>query len=205
MLNLYIEKNGDLWFGIITDEEKIYATTFNQDRKTVLRNLLLKVPFNMPFKQNEKSSAFARRILKSLKNIYYGKETSESFPLATEQLSVYSRKVIEAVLQVPIGYVTSYVFVAKCVGGSPRAVGRVMASNLFPLLVPCHRVVRSDFTLGGYGFGLNVKLEILKRESRGFSSEREIRVNDGKLRVFPVEFVLKRVNINSFKFNSFVR
>ena len=80
-----------------------------------------------------------------------------------------------------------------------------MASNLFPLLVPCHRVVRSDFTLGGYGFGLNVKLEILKRESRGFSSEREIRVNDGKLRVFPVEFVLKRVNINSFKFNSFVR
>ena len=51
-------------------------------------------------------------------------------------------------------------------------------------------------TLGGYGGGYDnvpVKLGILKRESRGYASEREISVGGGKLLVFPVERVLKRV------------
>jgi len=92
--------------------------------------------------------------------------------------------------------VASYGSVARAAGGGPRAVGRVMASNPFPLVVPCHRVVCSDFTLGGYGGGYDnaaVKLGILRRESRGYGSEREISVGGGKLLVFPVERVLKRV------------
>ncbi len=73
-------------------------------------------------------------------------------------------------MQIPLGYVTSYGAIAKAVGGSPRAVGNVMASNPFAPIVPCHRVVKSDLTLGGYGGGLKVKVELLSREKRGFSS-----------------------------------
>jgi len=68
-----------------------------------------------------------------------------------------------------------------------------MAMNPFAPIVPCHRVVSSDFTLGGYGGGLKAKLAFLNREKRGYTVEREIPVGDKKLRVFPVEFVLKNL------------
>jgi O-6-methylguanine DNA methyltransferase len=89
--------------------------------------------------------------------------------------------------------VSSYGGVAKAVGGGPRAVGNVMARNPFPPIVPCHRVVGSDLTLGGYGGGLDVKRSFLVRERRGYTSEREVPVNGKKLHVFPVESVLRRL------------
>jgi hypothetical protein len=68
-----------------------------------------------------------------------------------------------------------------------------MASNPFAPIVPCHRVVRSDFTLGGFGGGLDLKAEMLTREKRGMNSPREIPVANKKLRVFPVEFALDKL------------
>ena len=50
----------------------------------------------------------------------------------------------------PPGYVTTYLSLAKLLGTSPRAVATLLKSNPNPILVPCHRVVRSDGTLGGY-------------------------------------------------------
>jgi hypothetical protein len=69
-----------------------------------------------------------------------------------------------------------------------------MAANPFAPVVPCHRVVCSDLTLGGYGGGLKVKLALLEREKRGYNSSREITVGERKLQVFPVEWVLKKLD-----------
>jgi hypothetical protein len=74
-----------------------------------------------------------------------------------------------------------------------------MAANPFAPVVPCHRVVRSDFTLGGYGGGLDVKLAILTREKRGYKVEQKIPVDGKKLRVFPVEFVLRKLKETKVK------
>jgi len=196
MISLYIENIEGVWFGIACDREKIFATTFASDEKSVLQSLLKSLPFNVPFQHSERTSVFAKRVIGLMKNIYNGKGDSDNFSLVTEHLSDYARRVIEVVSLIPVGYVASYGSVARAAGGRPRAVGRVMASNPFPLIVPCHRVVCSDFTLGGYGGGYDnvpVKLGILKRESRGYASEREIAVGGGGLLVFPVERVLKRV------------
>jgi len=196
MIGLYIENIEGVWFGIACDREKIFATTFASDEKRFLQSLLKSIPFNVPFQHSEKTSVFAKRVFVLMKNIYDGKGDSDDFSLVTKDLSDYARRVIEAVSLIPVGYVASYGSVARAAGGGARAVGRVMASNPFPLIVPCHRVVCSDFTLGGYGDGYEgvpVKLGILKRESRGYVSKREISVGDGKLLVFPVEFVLERV------------
>jgi len=196
MIGLYIENVEDVWFRIACDGEKIFATTFASDDKRVLQSLLKSIPFNVPFQHSEKTSVFAKRVIGLMKNIYDGKGDSDDFSLVTEHLSDYARRVIEVVSLIPVGFVASYGSVARAAGGGPRSVGRVMASNPFPLVVPCHRVVCSDFTLGGYGGGYDnvpVKLGILRRESRGYGSEREIAVGGGRLLVFPVERVLKRV------------
>ena len=119
-----------------------------------------------------------------------------SFPLALTRLPIYTQKALKATAQIPLGYVASYGSIAKAVGGGPRAVGNVMASNPFAPIIPCHRVVKSDFTLGGYGGGLKVKLELLSREKRGFSSSKEIEVNGRQLQVFPVEYSLRNFSLN---------
>ncbi|MDI6904909.1 MAG: methylated-DNA--[protein]-cysteine S-methyltransferase [Candidatus Bathyarchaeia archaeon] len=193
MISLYVKNIEDVWFGIVCYENKIFATAFAFSEEDVLQSLLRNIPYDVPFQRFRKASAFAERVVVLLNDVYNGREVSCSFSLATNHLSSYARKVIETVSLVPLGYVTSYVSVAEAAGGSPRAVGRVMALNPFPLIVPCHRVVRSDLKLGGYGSGLDVKLEILRRESRGYTARREISVDSKKLSIFPVEFLLKRL------------
>ena len=128
-----------------------------------------------------------------MKNVYDGNNVSQNVPLATEHLSAYTQKILTATALIPTGYVASYGAIAKAAGGSPRSVGRVMASNPFAPIVPCHRVVSSDFTLGGYGGGSTAKLEFLIREKRGHPSAREIAVGNKKLQVFPVERVLRKL------------
>ena len=111
------------------------------------------------------------------------------------RLPSYTQRVLKATAQIPLGYVTSYSSIAKAVGGGPRAVGNIMAANPFAPIVPCHRVVKSDFGLGGYGGGLKVKVELLQREKRGFSASKEVEVKGGSyLAVFPAEYALKNLN-----------
>jgi methylated-DNA-[protein]-cysteine S-methyltransferase len=90
----------------------------------------------------------------------------------------FERRVLLAVHQIPRCRVMTYGGLAAAVGvpGGARAVGNVMAGNFFPLVVPCHRVIRSDGSLGGFGGGLPMKKALLEREGVAF---------DGKGRVLP--------------------
>ena len=151
------------------------------------------IPFNVPFQHLDGNSSFAERVFALLKDVYDGRDVSVDFHLAMQHVSNYGRKILEATCSIPVGYVAPYGGVARAAGGSPRAVGQIMASNPFAPLVPCHRVVSSDFTLGGYGGGLEAKLKFLKRESRGYSSERDIQVKGKTLRVYPAELVIRKV------------
>lgn len=199
MIHLCVKNLEGVWFGVACDERKVFATAFAFDRSRALRDLLEGAPFDKPFQRSDDALNLAERTIALLKDVYDGKGIVERPVLALEHLSNYARNVIKAVSAVPLGYATSYGSVAKVVGGSPRAVGRVMALNPFPLIVPCHRVVRSNFNLGGYRYGLNVKLSILSRERRNCLVKREIDVDGKKLQVFPIEFVLskrERVNVN---------
>lgn len=190
MILMYIKNLDGVWFGTACSEAKVFATAFAFDRRQLLRSLFKNIPFNVPFQHLEDTTGFAEQVLVSLRDIYHGRNVTQRFHLATDHLPKYSRKVLETVALIPAGYVASYGSVAKAVGGSPRSVGRVMASNPFPLIIPCHRVIASNYSLGGYGGGVQVKLEILSRERRNYSSELEIPVNEKRLRVSPVEFLL---------------
>ncbi|MEM3616335.1 MAG: MGMT family protein [Candidatus Bathyarchaeia archaeon] len=199
MINLHAKSYESVWFGVACNDKSVFATAFAPNRELVLRILLKSIPFNVPFQYLEEGTFLANQAVATLRDIYNGKDAHNKFSLNMEFLSNYMRGVLRATAQIPVGYVTSYGAIAKAAGGSPRAVGRAMALNPFPLFVPCHRVVASDFSLGGYGGGLQVKMRILSREKRGYSKEREIPINGRKLKVFPVEFVLERVSKKGVK------
>ena len=191
MVDIYVEKAEGVWYGVAFKDEKVYGTTFASTEKNALRSLSECIHHDVSC-QSQKPTQFAKHVTAMLKGMYDGKNVDQNLVLESERLSKYAMSVIDAVSKVPPGYVTSYGEVAKAVGGGPRAVGQIMARNPFAPFCPCHRVLRSDLTLGGYGGGLDVKLAFLRREKRGYKSEKEIGLNGKKLRVFPVELAIRK-------------
>ncbi len=193
MIQVYTQNIKGTWFALACAEQRIYGTSFAETEQKALNSLLNNLPYNIPFQVLISPSAYARDTFGLLEAVFEGKDANLNLNLATDKLPAYTKRVIEATMQIPVGYVASYGSVAKAVGGGPRAVGNVMAGNAFAPLVPCHRVVKSDFTLGGYGGGLKVKYQLLSKEKRGYSSGLKIRLYEGDLQVYPVEYSLRAI------------
>ena len=192
-MDVYIKNIGGVWFGVVCQKKYILATNFGSNEKDILDSLRKMVQAKTPMQPSPEPSAFADNIFSIMKCIYDGKGTEENIPFSMEQLPVYRQRVLRTVARIPVGYVSSYGGVADAIGGGARAVGNAMANNPFAPLVPCHRVVTSNMGLGGYGGNLRVKFDFLKREKRGFDEPKGIVVDSGILKVFPVEFVLDRL------------
>jgi methylated-DNA-[protein]-cysteine S-methyltransferase len=99
------------------------------------------------------------------------------FPLESLRLancSPFQRRVLLAQAAVPRGKVTTYGLLAEHLGQprAVRAVGTALARNPFPIVIPCHRTVRSDGTLGGYAGGLAMKRALLAAEGILFAEAR---------------------------------
>ncbi len=82
----------------------------------------------------------------------------------------FQRRVLLAEYAIPRGMVSTYGRIAQHLGvpRGPRAVGRALATNPFPLVIPCHRTVRSDGALSGFGGGLPLKRALLELEGVRF-------------------------------------
>lgn len=194
MIEIYNQTVEGVTFAAAFDHGEVLTTTFREDSKAALTTILDNLPYKEPFQVFHEPTHNARISLDVLKTIYDGKDTSINLPLATAHLPSYTKKVLKATSAIPVGYVSTYGAIAEAVGGGPRAVGNAMACNLFAPVVPCHRVVKSDLTLGGYGAGgLKVKYNFLSRERRGYTEPKTVAVCGGQLRVFPVEHVLAKL------------
>ncbi len=82
----------------------------------------------------------------------------------------FHKKVLRALTKIPRGKVSTYGAIAARTGapGGARAAGQGCAKNPFPLVFPCHRVIRADGSLGGFGGGLQLKRALLEMEGIQF-------------------------------------
>jgi len=82
----------------------------------------------------------------------------------------FQRMVWEATRLIPYGETRSYAWVAGQVNkpGAARAVGQALGRNPLPIIIPCHRVIRGDGSLGGFSNGLEVKERLLHLENPAF-------------------------------------
>lgn len=77
----------------------------------------------------------------------------------------FQKRVWVALRKIPYGNVQTYKWLADSIGcPSPRAVGRALSANKIPIIVPCHRIVKKDGTLGGFSSGLKWKRYLLELE-----------------------------------------
>ncbi len=82
-------------------------------------------------------------------------------------MKTFQDKVLDLVKKIPKGKITTYKEVGKSLkrkGQVYRAVGRALHDNKYPVKIPCHRVICSDGSIGGYSRGINKKIFLLKKE-----------------------------------------
>ena len=103
-----------------------------------------------------------------LREYFAGDRSEFDVPIDLSSMTEFQRSVLEATRAIGYGQVIPYSELARRIGKpkAARAVGNALGSNPVAIVVPCHRVVRNDGSLGGYGGGLHYKEHLLTIEGR---------------------------------------
>jgi AraC family transcriptional regulator, regulatory protein of adaptative response / methylated-DNA-[protein]-cysteine methyltransferase len=149
----------------VADDEALVLLEFH-DRRALAREIdWIKRRFDAAIVPG--TNAVLQRISRELAEYFAGKRTAFETPLRLEG-SPFQTRVWKGLLAIPAGSTRSYADLAAGTGrpGASRAVGRANGENRLGIVVPCHRVIRSDGTLCGYGGGVWRKRWLLDHEAR---------------------------------------
>jgi len=157
------------WFGFALTDDVILAVTIGDTSERAARRRLNDRLGDRSTggADRPERSALATKLRRELCRFASGEQVDFStYQIANGGLTQFQQSVQNVVRQIPYGRTLSYAEVAKQAGSprAARAVGNVMAGNRTPLVIPCHRVVRSDGGLGGYRWGIERKRRLLSLE-----------------------------------------
>ena len=189
MLYVYCERIDQTWCAATFDGNKVVATDFARSKEDALRPIYKSLPYEASLETIEKLSALSMEVFRVMSAMLDGRDVSFSFELDLSRIPSTTRRVLELMSLIPTGYVATYGGLAKVSGTGPRVAGHACATNPFPPIVPCHRVVARDLSLGGYGGGLKLKWEILRKEDRGFKDVSNIKIGGKLLPLFPISYL----------------
>jgi methylated-DNA-[protein]-cysteine S-methyltransferase len=167
-LTLSTEQSGNTWFGcLLDDQDRLVASAFGTSSKILLAHLT-----NYAKSIGGEAVQAEARLTHEMIRLYDGDNLSKRVTFDTDHVSKYQRQVYLVLERIPKGRVTTYGLISKHLGSAPRAVGRAVASNPWPLFIPCERVVNFDLTIGNYGLcgslgpaGTITKRNLLEREN----------------------------------------
>lgn len=96
--------------------------------------------------------------------------------LDLDQCRPFQKQVLLAEFGIPRGYISTYGRIARYLGvpGGARAVGNALARNPFPIVIPCHRAIRSDGSPRGFQGGLAMKVRLLEMEGVRFGPDGRV-------------------------------
>ena len=160
----YTITNTDLGRMIVARTEKgVCAVAFGDDEKTLTENL------RNEFKNAEitENNANLKDYVRSITANLQGTNKTLDLPLDL-QATAFQMRVWELLRKIPYGETVSYQNIAEKIGNknAVRAVATACASNRVALVIPCHRVVRSNGELSGYRWGVERKKKILEKEKQ---------------------------------------
>lgn len=147
-----------LYFAVgVSKEGKILTCSLPKDNKQKAVNEIKKTYYS--FKISDKHQNHAKNVC----DVYYGKKVQ--FNVEIPDMSDFQKKVLKEVSKIPYGEVRTYKQIAEAINSKAyRAVGTAISNNPLPLIIPCHRVVKSDLSVGDFFGGTKMKKEILKNE-----------------------------------------
>ncbi len=115
---------------------------------------------------DEATVATGGQAIAQLREYFEGRRNRFDVPLDFAGVTPFTRAVLDATAEIPFGHLSTYRDIATRIGkpGATRAVGNALGRNPIPVIVPCHRVVRSGGSLGGYTGGIQIKERLLALE-----------------------------------------
>jgi methylated-DNA-[protein]-cysteine S-methyltransferase len=162
------------FFGVVLSERGGLVSTFlPQPEKQVRRIIASHFPAAL------ECGDFAEAFCKQVCHYFQGNKVTWKISIEWGDTSAFRRRVLEACRRIPFGATATYADLARAAGspGAARAVGSTMATNPLPLVVPCHRVLRSDGSLGGFSSaqGPSQKTRLLRLENPTFKTIKQPR------------------------------
>lgn len=161
--NQSIFKTSFGWAGVAVSERGICGIVLPRKTKREAEREL---------ESSESSGSVASPVLKKavklLQQYFSGKRVSFDLPLDTCYYTSFQQAVWKAAGEIPFGETRSYAWIAKKIKNprAVRAVGQALGANPIPIIIPCHRVISSAGTLGGYAGGLQMKKGLLELEQK---------------------------------------
>jgi methylated-DNA-[protein]-cysteine S-methyltransferase len=140
-------------FGFVARGRRLVATYLPGRRADIRRAIQARWP--EAIEAADSLPSFRRQVL----DYFAGKTRRFNVDIDLSEVPPFRQAALRACRRIPYGKMASYRDVARAAGapGAARAVGGAMANNPLPLVIPCHRVVRSDGSLGGFGSAHGVK------------------------------------------------
>lgn len=110
-------------------------------------------------------------------------------PLENTNLTQFQKRVLELTKKIPKGKVATYGLLARLLGNGnlSRAVGNALNKNPFPIIIPCHRVIRSDGFVGGFAKGTEMKVKLLKEENVVINNKNVINLKRYLVNIFELK------------------
>jgi len=151
------------WMGISESTKGIDAVVLPQASR---QTLLSKLPGDSVELLDGQASPQLREAQAQLTDYLDGTRQSFDLPLDLSGGTRFQQKVWRTLLSTSYGQLRSYQWVAMRVGGSQyaRAVGNAVGANPMPIVIPCHRIVAHDGSIGGFSGGLPMKRKLLTLE-----------------------------------------
>ena len=167
-LRFYLVETELGWIGLVLSPRGLRATTLPRPSRDVALREVAEMGALEPASDAEAAPAVSlvRDLAEGRPAEPAGVIDWDSLSANGRSISGFRRAVMEEALRIPRGETRTYGWLAERVGRprAARAVGRVMATNPLPIVVPCHRVIGSDGSLRGYGAGLWMKEALLRAE-----------------------------------------
>lgn len=127
-----------------------------------LAGVSFKKPSDIAFKKGTAPASF----IKELTSYFQGSNAGFSQQIRFLTGTDFERKVWTSLKDIPYGETRTYKWIAEKAGSpsATRAAGQALSKNPVPIVLPCHRVIESDGSVGGYSSGINMKIRLLELE-----------------------------------------
>jgi len=159
----YLIRTNEGWVGIAGAGKKIAILEFPKPTREEAEALIIE----RSGVDSESASDFSG-MADSIAAYFSGEKVDFDSPIDYGSAGEFDVSVWKAAREIPYGEVRSYAWVAERIGrpNSARAVGQALGRNPVPIIVPCHRVIRSNGDLGGFSYDLDWKRRLLEKESK---------------------------------------
>lgn len=127
---------------------------------------LISISFEKPKGVVPKKTTASRQAIRELTEFFEAKRTDFTCGTAFVEGTDFEQQVWKALTAVPYGETKTYKWLAEQIGKphAARAVGQALSRNPIPIIFPCHRIIESDGSLGGYASGADMKRRLLEIE-----------------------------------------